>query len=87
MNLRALTGPMLLNANVPDTDLPPLEEVKVTQVPVRSGRPKRRLNVAMQVLSAFMVTWPSEQSGSPLQPAKIESVSAVGVSVTSVFGV
>ena len=43
-----------------------------------------RLNVAVQLLSAVMVTTPSEQSASPLQPVKVEPVSAVAVRVITV---
>ncbi len=44
------------------------------------------LNVAVQVILAFIVTTPSEQSAAPLQPAKVEFVAAVAVSVTEVSG-
>ncbi len=43
-----------------------------------------RLNVAVQVLLAVMVTEASEQSASPLQPAKVEPVAGVAVRVTTV---
>ncbi len=39
---------------------------------------------AVQLLPAFMVTTPSEQSGSPLQPVNAELASGVGVRVTSI---
>lgn len=38
----------------------------------------------MQVLLAFIVTCPSEQSASPPQPAKVDPVVAVAVSVIAV---
>ena len=41
-------------------------------------------NVAVQLRSASMVTLPSLQSPSPVQPAKTEPASEVGVSVTTV---
>jgi hypothetical protein len=39
------------------------------------------INVAVQVLLAFMVTEPSEQSASPLQPEKLEPEFGVAVRV------
>lgn len=42
------------------------------------------LNVAVQVLSASIVTCPSVQSTSPLHPAKVELTSGVAVMVTCV---
>jgi hypothetical protein len=42
------------------------------------------LKVAVQVLLAFMVTCPSVQSESSLQPSKVELESAVAVRVTTV---
>ena len=41
------------------------------------------LNVAMQLRSAVIVTLPSEQSASPVQPLKREPVAGVAVSVTT----
>ena len=43
------------------------------------------VNVAVQFLAALIVTTPSEQSASPLQPAKVEPASGVAVRVTTVF--
>jgi len=40
--------------------------------------------VAVQVLLAVMVTTPAVQSGAPLQPAKMEPLAGVAVSVTTV---
>ena len=54
----------------------------VTALSVRSGT---AVKVAVQLRLAAMVTWPSAQSASPLQPAKVEPVSAVAVSVTTVL--
>jgi hypothetical protein len=42
----------------------------------------RRLNVAVQVLAVVMVTEPSLQSASPLQPANVEPAAGVTVRVT-----
>ena len=56
-------------------------------VPAKSAVEKvtpERLKVAVQVLSAFIVTPPSEQSTSPLKPAKVESAAGVPVRVTEV---
>ena len=47
----------------------------------RSGRSS---NVAVHVVAAFMVTLPSEQSASPLQPANTEFAAAAVVRVTGV---
>ncbi len=44
----------------------------------------KRLKVAVQVLATFIVTEPSEQSASPLHPAKVEPVAGVAVRVTIV---
>jgi hypothetical protein len=44
----------------------------------------RRLKVAVQVFAADMVTEPSLQSASPLQPAKVDPVLGVAVNVTGV---
>jgi hypothetical protein len=43
-----------------------------------------RLNVAVQSLFAVMVTFPSEQSGSPLQPANVDPAAGVAVRETMV---
>src|SRR5262245_5271153 len=43
-----------------------------------------RLNVAVHVFAAPVMTTPSVQSLSPLQPANVEPVAAVAVSVTCV---
>ena len=43
-----------------------------------------RVNVAVQVRVASIVTWPSLQSASPVHPANIDPALAVGVSVTTV---
>lgn len=45
-----------------------------------------RLKVAVQVLSASIVTCPSLQSESPLQPAKTELAFGVDAKVTTVLG-
>ena len=42
------------------------------------------MKVAVQVVLAFMVTTPSEQSASPLQPEKVEPAAGVDVKVTKV---
>ncbi len=41
-----------------------------------------RLNFAVHVLLAFMVTEPSEQSVSPVQPENLELAAGIAVSVT-----
>lgn len=43
------------------------------------------VNVARQLLSLFIVNRPSVQPGSPVQPVKVEPLSAAALSVTSVF--
>jgi len=43
----------------------------------------RKLNVAVQVLDAPIVTLPSLQSASPLHPAKTDPVAAVAVKATT----
>jgi hypothetical protein len=43
-----------------------------------------RANVAMQALAAFIVTTPSEQSESPLQPLNVEPEAGVGMRDTTV---
>ncbi len=43
-----------------------------------------RLKVAVQVLLAVMVTEASEQSASPVQPAKTDPLAGVAVRVTTV---
>ncbi len=43
-----------------------------------------RVKVAVQVLATVMVTEPSAQSGSPLQPAKVEPVVGATERVTTV---
>lgn len=47
-------------------------------------RVKRGAKVAVQVLLAFMVTSPSKQSASPLQPTKVEPLSATAARLTMV---
>ena len=56
----------------------------LNQAPVRSGPEGGRLKVAVQILSTFMVTCPSVQSESPLQPTKVAPLAGVGVKVTPV---
>jgi hypothetical protein len=43
-----------------------------------------RLNVAVQLRAAVMVTLPSVQSASPVQPPKVEPLAGVAVKVTTV---
>ena len=43
----------------------------------------RCVNTAAQLLLAFIVTEPSEQSASPLQPEKTESVAGAGIRATT----
>ena len=52
-------------------------------VTVILGEGDSRVNVALQVLFAFIVTAPSTQSTSPLHPAKVEPVVGVAVRVTT----
>ena len=59
----------------------PVPVFDTVRVKVASGF---RSNVAVQVRAAFIVTWPSPQSASPLHPANIDPAVAVGVSVTTV---
>ena len=62
-------------AGVPAVTLP-----KVGVAAMRSGL----VNVAVQVLAIVIVTVPSLQSASPLQPEKVEPAVGVGVRVTTV---
>jgi hypothetical protein len=56
---------------------PPFGEITVIE------ETTTEVKVAVQVLAALMVTCPSRQSTSPLQPAKTEPGSGVAANVTT----
>jgi hypothetical protein len=71
-------APQLMPAGLDVTAPVPVPAVAIVRVFVGI-----RLNVAVQLRSAVMVTLPSLQSASPVQPAKRESDAGVAVSVTT----
>ena len=73
--------PQLIPAGLVVTVPEPVPVFDTVRVKVSSGF---RSNVAVQVRAAFIVTWPSLQSASPVHPANIDPALAVGVSVTTV---
>ena len=73
--------PQLIPVGLVVTVPEPVPVFDTVRVKVASGF---RSNVAVQVRAAFIVTWPSPQSASPLHPANIDPAVAVGVSVTTV---
>ncbi len=73
--------PQLIPVGLVVTVPEPVPVFDTVRVKVASGF---RSNVAVQVRAAFIVTWPSLQSASPVHPANIDPALAVGVSVTTV---
>ena len=73
--------PQLIPVGLVVTVPEPVPVFDTVRVKVASGF---RSKVAVQVRAAFIVTWPSPQSASPVHPANIDPALAVGVNVTTV---